>query len=115
MVQRKRKLTDRIPQPVGMKANIEANMSGKDSSVNITATTKPASATKREIPCIKRKRSWKLTDIFWLKVNTYCSRIKDSIKIQNYQHTHLNGAQTQHIFFTLKRIISTARTTHERP
>ena len=30
MVQRKRKLTDRIPQPVGMKANIEANMSGKD-------------------------------------------------------------------------------------
>ena len=32
MVQRKRKLTDRIPQPVGMKANIEANMSGKDNA-----------------------------------------------------------------------------------
>jgi len=54
-----------------MKANIEANMSGKDSSVNITATTKPASANRRETPCINRKRSWKLTDIFWLNVNTY--------------------------------------------
>lgn len=71
MVQGKIKLTERIPHPVGMKANMEANMSDIDRSVNITATTKPASAIKRETPCIKRKRSWKLTDIFWLKVKTY--------------------------------------------
>lgn len=71
MKQKIRKLTERIPHPVGMKANIEANMSGTERLVNITATTKPASANKRESPWIKRNRSWKLTDIFWLKVNTY--------------------------------------------
>jgi len=97
-----------------MKASIEANMSGKDKSVNITATTKPASANKRETPWIKRKRSWKLTDIFWLNVNTYCARIKIGMKMKNY-HVHLNEVNTQCIFFTLKRIISTAKTTHESP
>lgn len=62
---------DKIPHPVGMKANIAANMSATDRSVNITATTKPANANKRERPCTKRNRSWKLTDIFWLNVKTY--------------------------------------------
>lgn len=69
--QRKEELTDKIPHPVGMKANIAANMSATDRSVNITATTKPANANKRERPCTKRNRSWKLTDIFWLNVKTY--------------------------------------------
>jgi hypothetical protein len=40
--QRKREHTDKIPHPVGMNAKIEANMSGTDRSVNITATAKPA-------------------------------------------------------------------------
>lgn len=60
-----------------MNAKIEANMSGTDRSVNIIATTKPASANKRDNPCTNRNTSWKLTDIFWLKVNTYCARIQD--------------------------------------
>lgn len=76
---------DKIPHPVGMNAKIEANTSGTDRSVNIIATTKPASANKRDNPCTNRNTSWKLTDIFWLKVNT------------------------------LKRIISTANTTHDNP
>jgi len=97
-----------------MKANIEANTSAIERSVNITATTKPANANKRETPCIKRRISWKLTDIFWLNVNTYCARIKIGMKMQNY-HVYLNEVNTQCIFFTLKRIISTAKTTHENP
>lgn len=43
-------LTHRIPQPVGKKAKMQANMSGIDSFVNATATAKPASASKNETP-----------------------------------------------------------------
>jgi hypothetical protein len=96
-----------------MNAKIEANMSGTDRSVNITATAKPASANKSDTPCTKRSRSWKLTDIFWLKVNTYCAKIKDNLKSKLATYT----CNLSHIiqFCTLKRIISTASTTHENP
>jgi hypothetical protein len=49
---------------------MQANISGNDNSVNTTAITTPASATKKARPWMKRNKSWKLTDIFWLKVKT---------------------------------------------
>ena len=57
-------LTQRIPQPVGRKAKMQANISETDSLVNTTAAAKPANASKKETPWIKRSTSWKLTDIF---------------------------------------------------
>ena len=68
--QRREKLTEIIPHPVGTNAKMQANMSGTDNFVNIIATARPASAIKKETPWMKRNTSWKLTDIFWLKVNT---------------------------------------------
>lgn len=65
------RLTERIPHPVGTKARMQAKISGNDRSVTITATAKPASAIMKDRPWINRSNSWKLTDIFWLKVNTF--------------------------------------------
>lgn len=65
------KLTERIPHPVGIKANTQANMSTTDNFVSTTATIIPARAINKERPCINLSKSWKLTEIFWLKVKTY--------------------------------------------
>lgn len=45
-----KRLTERIPHPVGIKAKIEAKTSAIDKSVNLTATAKPASANKKDTP-----------------------------------------------------------------
>ena len=45
-----RKLTERIIQPVGIKAKIQANMSATDKSVSTTATAIPAKAIKNVSP-----------------------------------------------------------------
>lgn len=45
-----KRLTERIPHPVGIKAKMEANTSAIDKSESLTATAKPASANKRETP-----------------------------------------------------------------
>lgn len=66
----KRELTERIPHPVGRKAKIQANMSLMERGVIATATATPASANKNASPWTNRSTNWKLTDIFWLKVNT---------------------------------------------
>lgn len=67
---KKKKLTQRIPHPVGTNAKMQAKMSGTDNGVKITAMTRPVRAIKKVRPWMKRNRSWKLTDIFWLNVNT---------------------------------------------
>lgn len=72
-----KRLTERIPHPVGIKAKMEANTSATDKSESLIATTKPASANNKETPWMKRNRSWKLTDIFWLKVNTCETKAKE--------------------------------------
>jgi len=71
----RRELTERIPHPVGINANMQANISGNVKSVNTTAIARPVSAIKKERPWMKRNKSWKLTDIFWLKVKT-CENTK---------------------------------------
>lgn len=68
--EKERKLTERIPHPVGINANMLANMSVTDKLVSTIATTIPARAINKETPCINLSTSWKLTDIFWLKVKT---------------------------------------------
>lgn len=45
-----KRLTERIPHPVGIKAKMEANTSATDKSESLTATAKPASANKKETP-----------------------------------------------------------------
>lgn len=67
---RTRKLTERMAHPVGINAKTQANTSGSDKSVIATATAKPANANRKERPWMNRNKSWKLTVIFWLKVNT---------------------------------------------
>lgn len=81
------KLTQRIPHPVGTNAKMEANMSVTDRSVKITATATPVRAIKKERPWMKRNRSWKLTDIFWLKVNT-CETEKKEYSIPRIMRGH---------------------------
>lgn len=81
-----------------------------ESGLNAIATIKPASANRNATPWIKRSSSWKLTDIFWLKVNT-CGK-----KMEFYD---LFGLKLESIiclwYQTLKRSISTAKTTQENP
>lgn len=64
-------LTEITPHPVGTKARMQANISLTDKSVNATAMAKPTSANNRQKPCIIRNGSWKLADIFWLKVKAW--------------------------------------------
>lgn len=81
--QRSPKLTERIPHPVGTNAKMHANMSGIDKFVKATATAKPAIANKKERPWMKRNKSWKLTEIFWLNVKT--CKTKDEMKSSNHR------------------------------
>lgn len=67
---RKRRHTERIPQPVGINAKMLAKTSATVSSVNTIAVDKPAMASKNDRPWTKRNSNWKLTEIFWLNVNT---------------------------------------------
>jgi len=46
-------------------------MSVTDKGVSTTATIMPARAINKDRPCINLSKSWKLTEIFWLKVKTY--------------------------------------------
>ena len=64
------KHTESIPQPVGMNAKMEANMSVIVSEESATATDIPAIANRNATPCTNRKISWKFTDIFWLNVKS---------------------------------------------
>ena len=57
-------LTERIPQPVGMNAKMQANMSMTESSVKMMAIATPRNASTKETPCISRSNSWKFTDAF---------------------------------------------------
>lgn len=61
---------------MGINANMQANTSGNVNLVNTTAIARPASATKKERPWMKRNKSWKFTEIFWLKVKTCETRKK---------------------------------------
>lgn len=94
-------------------------MSATVKSVKITATAKPESAAKKERPWMKRNKSWKLTEIFWLNVKTYEPR--HEMKESNHKpiNTHMKvgnlASALQTIFHTLKRITSTSSTIHERP
>ena len=69
---------------MGTNAKMDANTSEIDKSVNTTAMTKPASATKKERPWMKRNKSWKLTEIFWLNVKT-CEP-KNEMKGSNHKN-----------------------------
>jgi len=48
---------ERIPHPVGKKAKMHAKTSGIDRSVNAIATVKPAIASMKASPWIKRRSS----------------------------------------------------------
>lgn len=61
---------------MGINANMQANTSGNVNGVNATAIATPVSATKKERPWMKRNKSWKFTEIFWLKVKTCETRKK---------------------------------------
>lgn len=100
-----------------MNAKMEANMSGIDKSVNTTATAKPAMAIMKETPWMKRSSSWKLTDIFWLKVNTCLNQMTFISSIVSIMIIKILFCKknNNNLLRTLKRIIRTASTTHEKP
>lgn len=71
-----RKLTERIPHPVGINARIHEKISATLSSVSATAAATPAIASRNVMPWTNRNNNWKFTDIFWLKVKTYRGKKK---------------------------------------
>lgn len=76
---------------------MQANMSETVKSVSIIATARPASAIKKETPWTKRSTSWKLTDIFWLKVNTWEIKAKED---SNWNEAYILNYKS--IFCTFK-------------